>query len=67
MEKESDRQVRHFLSQQLREKHEMIVVDPDGVVGLDYLDQRVSEGLIYFDILGPVVLVELGIRGKIVE
>src|SRR5437016_10866598 len=35
VEEESDRQIRHLLSQELREKHEVIVVDRDSVVWLD--------------------------------
>ena len=36
VEEESDGKIRHLLSQELREKHEMIIVDPDSVVWLDH-------------------------------
>src|SRR5438309_6430324 len=36
VEEESDGKIRHLLSQELREKHEMVVVDPDSVVWLDH-------------------------------
>src|SRR5437867_1702437 len=45
----------------------MIVMNPDHVPGFYYFSNRVSEDLIHFHILGPVLLAEPGMGRKIME
>src|SRR5712692_5753748 len=67
VQEETDGDVGHCFSQESWEKHEMVIVDPDSVVGPKHVHQRVSEDLVYPNVLGPVGLLKLGICGKVME
>ena len=45
----------------------MIVVDPDGIVGLVHTQDGISKRLIHFHVLSPVCLPELCVCRKIME
>ena len=67
MKKKAHRDLRDLVSQHAGEKHEVIVLDPDDILRLQDLEQRVAEFLIYLLIRLPEFLFVGCVGREIVE
>jgi hypothetical protein len=56
-----------FLTEHLREEHEVVVVDPDEITVLYVLDDRLGKEVVYFLVCGPGGLVKGDFAGMVVE
>ena len=56
MQEETDFRVRQLIAQHLGQQHELIVMHPDEVVRAGFLQNRVTEPLVGFDVGGPGIV-----------
>lgn len=67
VKKETNGEVRKFLSEEFGEKHKVIVMHPDNIVWLDDVQSGAQESFVDLFVAGPVILSEPGKGREIVE
>lgn len=67
MEEEADADARQLIPDQIRQQHQVVVVNPQDIVRPGHFQQRRGEDIVDSLVLQPEVFVVSGVGGKVME
>ena len=67
MEEEPYRQIPPPLPEEPGKEHEVVIMDPYDIPILDRIQDSLTEHLVHMPVLPPLLIIERGVCGKIVE